>query len=465
MQAKSIKRRTTRAVVQAAVQAVVHRVIPMSLVFLCAILLPLQSSMAESASPAAKKSLATIQHFYYQQPEDKLQFVFDLDRSIKHKVFRLKNPERVVIDFFSTQKGKNVSIKAQTHSPLVSLRHAPRSDNNYRVVLDLEQKMDIRSLEEKTKAGRRLVVELMKDNAAIISSTKKSMVAAPRDLIIAIDAGHGGKDPGATGKRGTKEKTIVLQIARELQKQLKKSPGYKPVMIRDADHFIPLRERMNIARKYKADFFISIHADAALNRKAKGSSVYTLSANGATSEAAKWLAQKENNADLVGGVRLDNKDDMLASVLLDLSQRHTNESSIIAAKSLLGEMKKIGKLHKDTVEEAGFMVLKSPDIPSVLVESAFLSNPSEEKKLRKKSFQVKLAKAINKGIKAYFKNYAPEGTIVASLRKQEHTIRSGETLSGIAYLYNVKLKQLRKHNNLRSDNIRIGQTLKIPLDS
>ncbi len=446
----------------------ISRAFSVPVILLCVLLLPAQSSMAESAS-----QLATIQHFYYQQPEDRMQFVFDLDRTIEHKVFRLNNPERVVIDFFATEKGESVSIKAQTHAPLVSLRHAPRSENNYRVVLDLEKKMDIRSFEEKTKTGIRLVVELMKDKAVIKANTKSSInanlkqtrVAAPRDIIIAIDAGHGGKDPGAIGKRGTQEKVIVLKIARELQKQLKKSTGYKPVLIRDTDKFIPLRERMNIARKYKADFFISIHADAAQNRKAKGSSVYTLSATGATSEAAKWLAQKENNADLVGGVRLDNKDDMLASVLLDLSQRHTNESSIVAAKSLLGEMKKVGKVHKDTVEKAGFVVLKSPDIPSVLVESAFLSNPSEEKKLRSKKYQVKLAKAINKGIKAYFKRYAPEGTIIASLRKQEHIIRSGDTLSGIAFLYNVNLKQLRKHNNLRSDAIRIGQRLKIPLDS
>ncbi len=451
MWAKSIKKHIYTAVF--------HKAMGASLL-LCAIFLPLQSSMADSAP-----QLATINHFYYQQPEDRLQFVFDLDRVVKHKVFRLKNPERVVIDFFSTQKGEKVQIKAQTHSPLVSLRHAPRSENTYRVVLDLENKMDIRSLEEKTQTGQRLVVELIKNKTAIKPNTKQARVVAPRDLIIAIDAGHGGKDPGAIGKRGTREKDIVLKIANELQKQLIKSPGYKAVMIRDTDQFIPLRERMNIARKYKADFFVSIHADAARNRKAKGSSVYTLSANGATSEAAKWLAEKENNADLVGGVRLDDKDDMLASVLLDLSQRHTNETSIVAAQSLLGEMKKVGKLHRDTVEKAGFMVLKSPDIPSVLVESAFLSNPSEEKKLRSKKYQVKLAKAISTGIKSYFKRYPPEGTIIASLRKQEHTIRSGDTLSGIAFLYNVNLKQLRKHNNLRSDNIRIGQTLKIPLDS
>jgi len=403
-----------------------------------------------------------------EQEAGKTRLLLDFDAAAKHNLFRLQKPERVVIDLPNTSLAKGVNFKQKLQAPVNSIRHAVRKDASLRIVLDLNRPgLQVRSFRNKSASNpsQQLVIELIDEKLAAATPVKtvKQAPLQKRDLIIAIDPGHGGKDPGAIGKRGTKEKDIVLKIARELEALIKREPGLKPVMIRDGDNFIPLRDRIRKARKHKADLFISVHADAARNRKARGSSVFVLSQNGASSEAARWLAKKENDADLVGGVSLDDKDITLASVLLDLSQRHTNESSSTVAGSLLQELKKVGKVHSHKVEKAGFVVLKAPDIPSVLVESAFLSNLKEEKKLRTKEYQQRVAKAVLKGVKKYFVGNAPRDSLFASLRRQEHTIQSGETLSGIAHRYQVTLANLRTRNNLKSDRLRIGQVLKIPV--
>ena len=232
----------------------------------------------------------------------------------------------------------------------------------------------------------------------IDAELRKEKIKLKKKYTIVIDPGHGGKDPGAVGRGGTLEKDIVLSISKKLYKLLNKEENIKPVLIRTKDYYIPLRQRIKKARKYKADLFISIHADAARNRKARGSSVYVLSQHGATSEAAKWLANKENSADLIGGVSIEDKDNVLAQVILDLSQSATIETSIKAASVLLSKIGKVSKLHLKNIEQAGFVVLKSPDIPSILVETAFLSNSKEEKKLRTKKFQNNIAKALRDGI-------------------------------------------------------------------
>ena len=216
--------------------------------------------------------------------------------------------------------------------------------------------------------------------------------------MIAIDAGHGGKDPGAIGKRGTMEKDIVLSISKKLYALLRKEKNIRPVLIRKNDTYIALRSRIKKARKFKADLFISIHADAARNRKASGSSIYVLSQHGASSEAAKWLANKENAVDLIGGVSLDDKDNILAQVILDLSLSATIETSIKASSVILSKLKKVSKIHSHNIGQAGFVVLKSPDIPSILIETSFLSNAREEKKLKTAKFQKDIAKAIRDGI-------------------------------------------------------------------
>ena len=290
-------------------------------------------------------------------------------------------------------------------------------------------------------------------------AVKTSTATPSRELVIAIDAGHGGKDPGAKGRRGTKEKTVVLAIARKLAELIKKEPGMRPVLIRDGDYFLGLRQRIDKARKHNADLFISIHADAFRDRRAHGSSVFVLSRRGASSEMARWIAAKENAADLAGGVSLDDKDDMLTGVLLDLSQSATLAASHEVASNMLNGLKRLGKMHKSTVQRAGFMVLKSPDIPSILVETAFISNPKEENKLRSTQHQARLAQAMLNGIRDYFDTHPPPGTLRVA---RKHKVKQGDTLSDIAVAYQVSLNSLRGFNSLKSDRLRVGDTLRIP---
>ena len=237
-----------------------------------------------------------------------------------------------------------------------------------------------------------------------------------RALVIAIDAGHGGQDTGALGASGTREKDITLKVARELAKQVDATPGMKAYLTRDADFFIPLAQRYQKARAARADVFVSIHADAFTNPSASGSSVFVLSRRGASSQAARWLADQENAADLVGGVRLKDKSDTLASVLLDLSQSATQRASEAIAKDVLGGLSRIGKTHKDDIERANFVVLRSPDVPSMLVETAFISNPEEERRLSDPAYQQRLARAVLDGIHNYFSRMPPPGTWYAAKR-------------------------------------------------
>jgi N-acetylmuramoyl-L-alanine amidase len=307
-----------------------------------------------------------------------------------------------------------------------------------------------------------LAAAAQKIEAAAPPQVKKEAVAIEqaRDIVIAIDAGHGGADVGAIGAKGTYEKEVVLQIARRLEERVREEPGMVPLMTRDGDHFVTLRDRINKARSNKADMFISIHADAFPNQNAKGASVYALSQRGATNEAARMLANRENAADLVGGVSLDDKDQLLASVLLDLSQSATIEASLDVAGRVLQGLRRVGKVHKNHVEQAGFVVLKSPDIPSILVETAFISNPTEEANLQSAAYQQNLADAIMKGVRSYFASNPPQGTRIAA---REHVIKRGETLTGIATQYKVSPRILRVANRLKDDSVRIGQVLQIPL--
>ncbi|WP_315857070.1 N-acetylmuramoyl-L-alanine amidase [Cognatiluteimonas sedimenti] len=238
--------------------------------------------------------------------------------------------------------------------------------------------------------------------------------AGMRPLVIAIDAGHGGQDPGARGANGSREKNITLQIARELARQVNATPGLKAYLTRDTDVFIPLTRRYQLAREHKADLFVSIHADSFTSPEASGSSVFVLSQRGASSQAARWLAKQENEADLVGGVRLQDKDDTLASVLLDLSQSATQKASESMADQVLGGLKRLGKTHKNHIERANFVVLRSPDVPSMLVETAFISNPAEERKLNDPGHQSQLARAILDGVTSYFTRQPPPGTLYAA---------------------------------------------------
>jgi N-acetylmuramoyl-L-alanine amidase len=306
-----------------------------------------------------------------------------------------------------------------------------------------------------------------------VEATRKPRVAKSttdikraRDVVIAIDAGHGGDDPGASGSlHRTKEKKVTLEIARRLKRLIDAQPGMRAELTRTGDYFIGLRKRMGLARKHRADLFVSIHADAFRDKRVHGSSVYVLSHKGASSEAARWLAEKENASDLVGGVNVGGKDPMLASVLLSLSQAATQHSSLSAANKIYKQLRGVGKTHGRKVQQARFVVLKSPDIPSILVETGFISNPNEERRLRNPDHQERLAKAIMRGLKEFFTEAPPPGTLLAERKNVpvKHVIAKGDTLSEIADRYQVSLAMLRRTNEIRSDHlIRIGQVLVIP---
>jgi N-acetylmuramoyl-L-alanine amidase len=424
---------------------------------------------------------------------DQTRLVFDISAPLEHQLFTLDSPDRLVVDLKKSSFSGKAPAPAGSDRFIERMRTGIREGNDLRVVLDLKQPVKFKSflLEPNEQYGHRLVVDVEARNPEAASTTSKvdspgskadgPAAAVPvvakslpsaggggRDLIIAIDAGHGGEDPGAIGRKGTREKDVVLSIARRLKTAVDAEPGMKGVLIRSGDYYIPLRKRMALARKHKADFFVSIHADAFRDHRARGSSVYVLSRKGASSEAARWLAQKENSADFVGGVSLDDKDDVLASVLLDLSQTASMQASHDAAEQVLRNLRSLGRVHSTKVQQARFVVLKSPDIPSMLVETAFISNPAEEKNLRSAAHQEKLARAILGGIRDYFQRDPPPDTWLAMnerARPRTHVCEAGDTLSEIANRYGTSLTGLRRHNGLKSDSIRVGQVLKIPLDT
>ena len=338
--------------------------------------------------------------FYYNNKKHKLRIVLDTSEKINYDILKSINSKTFKMSL------NNITIDNDFKNPKIDkdiIRNLKLSNNNNNLTFLLDShntfKYKVFTLLPKDKYDHRLVIDLffLKSFISDAKKNKKNLFKSNK-LIIAIDAGHGGKDPGAIGKNGTKEKDIVLSISKKLYSLLKKEKNIKPLLIRSKDNFITLRQRISKARAYKSDLFISIHADAARNKKAKGCSAYVLSQRGASTEAAKWLANKENSADLIGGVRINNKDNTLAEVILDMSQSASIEISIKAANEILLSLKKVSVLHSKNIEQAGFVVLKSPDIPSILVETGFLSNYKEEKKLRSKKFQHEIANAIKKGI-------------------------------------------------------------------
>ncbi len=346
---------------------------------------------------------------------DRSRLVFDLGGPVEHQIFTLQDPSRIVIDIEDVSIDTDLREIIPDSDLIRRIRSAPRNGNDLRVVLDLTESARPKSfvLEPAADYGHRLVVDVVGGDASGGGSggdRNQPNADEPRDIVVAIDPGHGGHDPGAIGHGGVNEKLVVLQIARRLNRLLEETPGLKPVMTRNSDIYLPLRERMRRARKADADLFISLHADAFRDARARGSSVYALSTNGASSEAAKWIANRENSADMLGGVSLDDKDEMVASVLLDLSQSATIESSLSAGERILNKLGSVNRLHKHSVQQAGFVVLKAPDVPSLLVETAFISNPQEARNLRSSAHQEKLARAMRDGIEEYFKTAAPRGT-------------------------------------------------------
>ncbi len=418
----------------------------------------LLSSMVVAAAPV------TIEGIRVWAAPDSTRVVFDISAPVDHNLIKLTEPYRTVIDLKNARLDSKLTQPGNEDKFLQGIRAATRNNDDLRVVLDLKKFVEHKSFQLKPNQhyGHRLVVDLLgtgTENKNVDTDEEVTDRNRLRDVVIALDAGHGGEDPGARGPAGNFEKDVVLRIAKQLHTAINKERGMRAVMIREGDYYMRLRKRIEKAREYKADLFISIHADAFRDRRVHGSSVYVLSQKGASSEAARWLAESENASDLIGGVSLDNRDDVLASVLLDLSQTASLEASIDIADRVLQGLKSIGKVHKRTVQSAGFAVLKSPDIPSILVETAFISNPSEEKKLMSKQHRIRMSNAIVHGLRGYFRDFAPEGTLLAS---RKHIISRGETLSTIAQQYKISTRSLREYNGLKGDLVRVGQTLSIP---
>ena len=398
--------------------------------------------------------------------------VLDLDRPTAHRVFSLANPDRLVIDLDDSLVSAT-AVFAEARGLVASLRTGARPDGVLRVVLDLTQPSQANSfvLEPNDIYGYRLVVDLTSTTRAppVVRRPPRADTPGGRPVVIAIDAGHGGEDPGATGRGGAREKNVVLGIARYLAKEVSAQPGMEPILVRDGDYYLPHRVRTERARQGEADLFVSIHADSFRDSRVGGSTVYVLSDKGASDEAARRLAERENASDMIGGVSLADKDEVLAGVLLDLSQSAAISASSQVGQRIIKRLDTIAKIRKQQVQHAPFLVLKSPDIPSVLIETAYISNPSEEAALKSPEYQRAMARAIHAGIVDYFRDNPPPGSYLAAnpppYREAavRHVISRGETLSEIAQRYSVSLPTLKRFNGLSGDGIRIGQVLTIPV--
>jgi N-acetylmuramoyl-L-alanine amidase len=460
------------------------------------------------------------------------QAELSLSGKSNYKFFTLTNPERLVIDLPATQLPADFKLPG-INGVISQVRTGQPTPGTVRVVFELSKTIQTKVRQEGVAENTHLMFDLIDPHAKpavivvqnrsvdpiavianqqadadlseqasatdikpVIADVKPSVeknesIETPiprkpgaktmqsvwgnsrRALIVAIDAGHGGKDPGAMGPTGVREKNVNLANARELARQINAEPGMKAVLIRDGDVFVELRDRFMKARQAQADLFISIHADAALSEQANGSSVFVLSLKGASSQAARWLADKENAADLVGGVTLD-KDQNLNAVLLDLSQSATMRVSDDVAGEVLASLKNLGKAHKQTVEHANFVVLRSPDVPSMLIETGFITNINEERKLSDPEHRAKLAKAVVAGVRDYFSKQAPPGTwfaarlneresiATATQKNRQHVVTRGETLTVIAAQHGVPKDSILQANKKRSEEVRVGERLLIP---
>jgi N-acetylmuramoyl-L-alanine amidase len=479
--------------------------------FACGVL-----ACAAGASAASANASSTVKAVRIWGGPDSTRVIFELSGPVDYQLFQLANPDRVVLDLDNGDFGKGVGAKPGKGA--VKDMRIGRFQGKARVVLDLDKAAHPKSflLNPTAQYGYRLVVELgtPDDKPSKIVKTIDSDIAEgkPRPVVIAVDAGHGGDDPGARGKGGTLEKIVTLEIARDLAKLIDAQPGMHAVLTRKSDYFVPLKQRFQIAREHKADLFVSIHANSCPDYcDARGASVWVLSTHGKQSEAGKWLAKSENASDLIGGVSLDDKNHMLASVLLDLSQGASMHAAHEVGGDVLDALGKIGPLYRDTVQGANFVVLRSPDVPSILVETAFISSRQDEKRLDSSADRQRLAQGILTGVKQYFETTPPPGTWFAMERNKRlhltadatpeiaaadtarasravsadapqlasadkasgsgdpfqdmHKVSRGETLSGIARQYGVSMGSLRSVNSSKiqaGGGIQVGQVLLIP---
>ncbi|WP_236179857.1 MULTISPECIES: N-acetylmuramoyl-L-alanine amidase [Pseudomonas] len=373
-------------------------------------------------------SATQIRNARISRSDNKLRLVFDLSGAVSYKTFTLSAPERVIIDLSGASLEGDFSQLALSDTLIRSIRSGHFGQGNTRIVLDLSSPVQLNSflLAPQDGQGHRLVLDLMSASAGLPASvpreTPQEKSHPKRDIMVVVDPGHGGKDPGAIGAKGEREKDVVLSIAQLLARRLKREKGFDVKLVRNDDFFVPLRKRVEIARQHKADMFISVHADAAPRLTASGASVYCLSEGGATSATARFMAQRENGVDLLGATSLLNlkdKDPMLAGVILDMSMNATIAASLQLGSTVLGSLAGITTLHQKRVEQAGFAVLKSPDVPSILVETGFISNARDSQRLVTARHQQAVADGLFEGLQRYFQKNPPVDSYMAWQQEQK----------------------------------------------
>ncbi|WP_417618062.1 N-acetylmuramoyl-L-alanine amidase [Oceanisphaera sp.] len=405
---------------------------------------------------------------------DNTRIVLDMSSAPSYKYFMLTNPHRLVVDLSDTQNRVKFAAIHNKSELITKVRHStPPVAGSYRLVFELKQSVKpvVFPLAPAGDYGHRLVIDLPYNDA---SRARQPIVRKPapmgqKEVVIAIDAGHGGEDPGAIGPKKNQEKHITLAISRRLADLINKEPGMRAVMTRTGDYYVNLNRRSEIARKGRADLLLSIHADSVANSGPRGASVWVLSSNRANREMAGWLEKQERQSELLGGVgeviSQTDGNPYLTRTFLDLSMDRSRADSYAISEHILSAMGKVVRLHKSKPEHASLAVLKSPDIPSLLIEAGFISNPEEERLLLTAAHQQKVAQAVFNGIKSYYRQNPPSGTMMANQaadKPQQHTVRTGESLSLIAQRYGVSVSRLKGHNRLSSDVVRIGQVLDIP---
>ncbi|WP_233350317.1 N-acetylmuramoyl-L-alanine amidase [Kushneria phosphatilytica] len=412
------------------------------------------------------------------------RLILDTSAPVDPDSFVLDHPARIVIDLPNTRPGDTPSLDAIQSDAIKDIRHGIRHGHDLRLVLDMTRSFTEDDIQlESASNGRRVILTLGKPQASAHSETHQSTATPPddlRDIVIAIDPGHGGKDSGAIAPDGTMEKNLVLPIARYVARDIDRQDGFRAFLTRDNDTFVSLRGRVREARKHNADFFISIHANTVDSSNPRGTMVFALSRHGATSTMASWMARKENHASMLGNggsLDLEGRSALMRRTLLDLSLEAKVNDSLEAGEDMISAIRKVNPVYKSDVEQANFAVLRSPDIPSLLVETDFLSNAHGLARLESSSFRRKLADAIAHGIEAHFRKTPPMGSLLAWRRehpdpiaeaaarrgKDDYKVQSGDTLSGIAHQYGVSLQALRRVNHLAQGSVlRVGESLTIP---
>ncbi|MAO67146.1 MULTISPECIES: N-acetylmuramoyl-L-alanine amidase [Idiomarina] len=402
---------------------------------------------------------------------DKTRVVFDLSDTPDYSYFTLyqQKPYRLVIDFNNTSLKANLNNLGKDSLLVDKIRtSSPKNSRSTRIVIELDSKSDANlfTLPANDSYKDRLVVDLPGKSIERSGPAKSVSELKDRRVTVAIDAGHGGDDPGSIGPRGTYEKHVVIRIARALAKLINDDPGMQAYLIRTGDYYVGLNERPQKAWDVKADFFVSIHADAFRTPQPNGASVWVLSKRRADSEVGRWLENREQQSELLGGVTdilsKNGHEPYLAETLLDMSMDSSIAGAYSAAKHIIDEMAGVTKMHKKTPQAASFAVLKSPDKPSLLVETGFISNPREEQLLTSNAHQQKLARALYNGIRRYFVSNPIDNTYLANQSSFTYTVKSGDSLSVLAQRYNTTVKAIKSENSLASNTLKIGQKLTIP---